>query len=273
MSNQLNKTQDQAGPSNGIDRKTIILAADSPEPASTEETQALPGCEGQEAQVRELHTEWIGLRRKSLRVAFQLGRILMHLHAALKEASPKRRWEPYVRDHLGIEPRTASNYMRIHREASCFASAGELLRPETISEMGIREALDILADLKTANGSNKNQQAADLDLKAKNESGSQKAAGQPPLQLVDGSQINLERLHWIDGLVPRSAIESWMSETAADSADPERGKIEARRQRVVIQIAAGINRACGKAEPSAAMELVDSSLDAIRMILRKSRIA
>lgn len=273
MRNQLKNTQDQAGASNGIDRKTIILAADSPEPASTEETQALPGCEAQESQVRELHAEWLGLRRNSLQVAIQLGGILVHLQAALKEANPKRRWEPYVHDHLGIEPRTASNYMRIHREASTLDSTGKLLQPEMISKMGIREALDILADLKTANGPKKSQQDADRDSKAKKEGGSQKDAGQPPLRLVDGRQINLERLHWIDGLVPRSAIESWMSETAADFNDPKSGKIEAQRQRVVIQIAAGINRACGKAEPSAAIELVESSLDAIRMILQKSRIA
>ena len=91
--------------------------------------------------------------------------------------------------------------------------------------------------------------------------------------MVDGSQINLERLHWIDGLVPRSAIESWMSEAVADFNNPQWGKTEAKRQRVVIQIAAGINRACGKAEPSSALELVESSLDAIRMILRLSRKA
>lgn len=273
MSTTISKTTKQAGSFNRSDRKTIIPTADSPEVASAEDSQALPGYESQESQVRELHAKWLSLRRNSLQVAFQLGRILACLKAELKKASPKRRWEPYVRDHLGIEPRTASNYMRIHREASTLDSIGKLLQPEMISEMGIREALDNLADLKTANGSNKNQQAADLDSKAKKEGGSQKAAGQPPLRLVDGSQINLERLHWIDGLVPRSAIESWMSEAVADSTDPKSGKIVAKRQRVVIQIAAGINRACGKAEPSAAIELVESSLDAIRMILRLSRKA
>jgi hypothetical protein len=273
MSTTKRKTIKQTGTSNRIDRKTINLAADSPDPARTEEIQTLPGCEAQESQVRELHAEWMSLRRKSLLVAFQLGGILEHLKAALKEESPKRRWEPYVRGHLGIEPRTASNYMRIHCEASTIDGIGELLKSETISEMGIREALDILADLKKAHGSSKNQQDADRNSKAKKEGGSQKAAGQPPLQLVDGSRIKIDRLQWIDGLVPRSAIESWMSEVAADSTDPKSGKIEARRQRVVIQIAAGINRACGKAEPSTAIELVESSLDAIRMILRKSRIA
>ena len=271
MSTTISKTTKQAGSFNRSDRKTIIPTADSPELASAEETQALPGCEAQESQVRELHAKWLGLRRNSLQVAFQLGRILAHLKAELKKASPKRRWEPYVREHLGIEPRTASNYMRIHREASSVASVGDLMKSETISEIGIREVLDILADLKTANGPRKSQQDASQDSKANKEGGCQKATGQPPLQLVDGSRINLERLQWSDGLVLRSLIESWLSEAAIDCADPNRVKIEARRQRIVIHLAAGINRACGSVKPSP--RLIASSLDAFLMLVRESWVS
>lgn len=75
---------------------------------------ALPGREAEEAKARELHGAWRDLRRKSLCTAIQLGGILTALKAELKDATPKRNWEPYVRDHLGIEPRTARNYMRLH---------------------------------------------------------------------------------------------------------------------------------------------------------------
>jgi hypothetical protein len=270
MSNQLKKTQDQAGPSNGIDRANNIIVSETPNLVKTESTQAPTGCEALEAEVRQLYAEFEGLARTTLRVAYRLGSKLTQLKAALKQGSPKLSWETYVEEHLGIRSRSASNYMRIHREASTINGIAELLKSETVSEIGIREALDVLAERKAKGGDVEPGQAVLKDKETKLSARAHKASAQPGLRLADGRQIKMERLQWVDGLVPRSAIESWVSEVAADSADPERGKIEARRQRVVIQIAAGINRACGKAEPSSALELVESSLDAVRMILRQS---
>jgi hypothetical protein len=204
-------------------------------------------------------------------VAYRLGSKLTQLKAALKQGSPKLSWETYVEEHLGIRSRSASNYMRIHREASTLKGIAELLKSETVSEIGIREALDVLAERKAMGGDVEPGQAVSKDMEAKLSARAQKASAQPPLQLVDGSQINLERLQWNDGLVPRSAIESWMSEAAIDCADPKRVKIEARRQRIVIHLAAGFNRACGSVTPSPG--LVVSSLDAIRMLVRESWLA
>ena len=120
------------------------LTDDPPEHSSL----SIPGRENDEAQVKELIGEWLDLRRRSLAIAMKLGRILTDLKAELKTARPRRFWEPYVRDHLGVHPRTASNYMRIWREASDLDKLGKNLESETISDMGIREVLDLLADAR-----------------------------------------------------------------------------------------------------------------------------
>jgi len=227
------------------------------------ESLALPGREAEESMVRELHTEWLDLRRKSLRVVIQLGGILTRLKAELKNATPKRNWESYTRNHLKIEPRTARNYMRLYRQASEIDTLGKFLKSETVSEIGIREALDFLAELAKAAKAESNA--------SKSTSGSRKmqseADKQHSLMLADGSLIDLNRSHWADGLVSLHMVESWMNRANSSSNDQGSMKLEARRQRAVVRIAAEINRVCGKAQPDAAAELAKSSLEVIRTLL------
>ncbi len=273
MSNITINTTNQAGPSFGTDRENINSTADFGQLASAGHTYALLGCEVQESKVRELHTEWLRLIRKSLSVAIQLGRILVELKAELKKAIPKRPWEPYVRIHLGIHPRTASNYMRLSLNASTINGIGELLQSETISELGIREGLNLLTEVKKASKITTDQEHPEHPKHAPSARGSSamsEADEQTTLPLVDGSRINMRTIHWSDGIIPRSKIESWLTEVSPEPDNPKKRRIEARRQRAVIFIAAGINHACGNSEPTAASELVESSFEIIRAMLRMS---
>ena len=230
------------------------------------ESLVLPGREADESKVRELHAQWLDLRRKSLAAVIELGGILTELKAELKKAMPKRNWEPYVRDHLGIEPRTARNYMRLHRKASEHDNIGKLLNSETVSEIGIREMLDYLAELDKA--------AEEGSSSSKGRGGSgktkPKATPGPALLLADGSKLDLERVHWSDGPISIRSVEAWMKRESPGSDDRAARQLVARRQRVVVPIVAGVNRACGKAESDAAAELVDSAFDVIRTLLKNS---
>lgn len=268
MSNKITSNIRQAGLT---DRETIISTTGTPESGSSGITQALVGFEEQESLIRELHAEWLCIRRRSVQVAIKLGGILAELKAELKKSRTGTLWERYVSEHLGIDPRTASNYMRIHHEASTVNGMLGLINSEMVSEMGIREVLDYLANLKKANIVTPDEQATDNGSETDEVIASHKAPGQPPILLLDGSQINLVKLKWKDGLVTRDAIQTWMS-ASADTTDKLTIKNEARRQRFVIQIAAEINRACGRGDKATAKELVESSLDAFRMILSNSLI-
>lgn len=228
---------------------------------------ALPGREAEESRARVLHGACRDLQRKSLSNAIQLGGLLTGLKSELKNATPRRNWEAYVHDHLGIEPRTARNYMRLHAEASQIDTLGHLMKSETISEIGIRDALDHLAELAKAA---KAEAAASKSTShsKKTKSGSSTETPRPPsLRLADGSHINLHRSQWVDGLVSLNSIQSWMSRVSPGSEDQEATKLEARSQRVVFHVAAGINRAWGKAQADTAAELVKSSLDVIQSLL------
>lgn len=228
---------------------------------------ALPGREADEAKVRELHGIWCDLRRKCLFTVIQLGRILRELKADLKKTTPRRNWEPYVREHLGIEPRTARNYMRLHAEASQVETLGQLMKSETISEIGIREALDHLAELDKAAKADSDSTKATRGSRKTKSGASTEASTPPSLRLADGSLIDLHRSQWAEGLVSLHSIESWIKRASAGSEDREAMSLEARRQSVVFHIAAGINRACGKVQSDTATELAKSSLDVIQSFL------
>ncbi len=228
---------------------------------------ALPGREVEESKVRELHEVWRDLRRRSLMTAIQLGSLLSELKASLRDVIPKRNWEPYVRDHLGIEPRTARNYMRLHAAASHVDTLGELLRSETVSDIGIREALDHLAELAKAAKAEATESKSS-DGSGKKKSGASTETSTPPsLRLADGSLIDLRRSQWAEGLVSLHSIELWMNHVSPGSEDREPMKLQARRQRVVFQIAAGINRVCGKGQTDTAAELAKSSLEVVQTLL------
>ena len=197
----------------------------------------------------------------------KLGRILADLKAELKTAKPTRFWEPYVRDHLGIHPRTASNYMRIWREASDLDKLGKNLESETISDTGIREVLDLLADARKKLidvGPSENSKSP-----RENESTSPGKLQDPPIDLADGSRLDMKGIRWKDGLITREALESWMGRIVMDPEGSREQKLRARRQRAVIHIAAGINRACGTADPPSAAELVESSFEDILAMLQE----
>ncbi len=271
--NTIHQTK-QSGQSNQFGRGNDIKASDTTCLEKIESTQSLDDCEQLEAGIRELHREYVSSSRTTLRLAYQLGAKLTQLKAVLKKQSLKVSWETYVHEKLQIHPRTASNYMRVFSEASTIEGGiSELVNSDASSKLGIREALDILAERKAQNAVEESGNAATEEVKPTPSATPEKAHDQPALKLADGSRIKLERIQWSDGLLPRSAIESWLNEAPTDSADQQSRKIEARRQRVVIQLAAGINRACGKADSSTALELVESSLDEIRKILHKSHIA
>jgi hypothetical protein len=253
-------------PANSTDPAPVDSASPPAQTAESpldSESLALPGREAEESEVRKLHTEWSGFQRTSLEVAIKTGGILAVLKADLRKITPKRNWESYVRNHLGIEPRTASNYMRIFHKSSNPDTINLLQKSETISEIGIRDALNILAELnKSASGEAGSKN--DTNRKSSN-------TGPPPFRLADGSSIELKRLQWADGLISRRSLESWISRINQGDHDPNAQKIEARRQRAVVQIAAGINRACGKAKPEIAAQLVDSSFNVIRTLMAESK--
>lgn len=232
------------------------------------EQLALPGHEAEESEVRELHGVWLDVRRKSLGIAIQLGRILTKLKAELKTAIPKRNWEPYVRDHLGIEPRTARNYMRLFKKSSSIETLGKILKSETVSEIGIRDALELLAEHDKA-GKEKSTSPKSYTGSEKSQSGV-KGSPRPNIQLADKSLIDLKKSRWVDGLIPLRSIESWVTHASSECDDKESVKVESQRQRAVVQIAAGINRACGKASPEKATEIAKASLEAVRQILTDS---
>lgn len=235
-------------------------------PEADSESLAIPGREAEESEARKLHDDWLGHQRKSLGLAVKLGGILN----SLKPDVPHGKWEAYVGQHLGIEPRTARNYMRLHREASNINTIANLSKTETISDLGIRAALDLLADLKKASKSAAEGSNEDGDSGKRKSSASDIAAGPPPLRLADGRNVDLKQLKWIDGPISRRSIESWIDRSSPDAGDPKATKVEARRQSAVVQIAAVINRACGRAKPEAATELINSSLEVIRTLMREA---
>lgn len=202
----------------------------------------------------------------------KLGCLLADLKAELKTAKPRRLWEHYVADFLGIHPRTASNYMRIWRKAADLDQIGENLKSEMISGLGIREMLDFLAetrkDLSHEVESSKNSQSSEENKTA--DSG--KRHGDSPIQLADGSRMFLKHIHWSDGLIARKSLESWVMRVVPDAQGEGEQKLTARRQRAVIHIAAGINRACGTADSSSAAELVESAFEVILSMLREDPI-
>jgi len=267
MSKNTDKTHTQAGHPDGSHRKMTTLPSDPQRLATSRKTLALPGCEATESEARQLNAEIVALGRKALVDAVRLGGILTDLKAELKGARPRRNWEPYVRAHLGIHQRTASNYMRLFRHATHFDSFCRLVNSENLSEIGVRRTLDTLARQK---GSGQTPPASSG--KAERTGGrdpgtSQAGTGKAPFGLADGSCIEPRRLRWVDGIISRRAIEASMLDIGADLDTPEKRKTGAMRQSAAIQIAAVINRVCVDVEPSAALSLLDPSFEAIRKIL------
>ncbi len=238
--------------------------------ATPTENLAIPGKEDEESKVRKLHAELLALGRTSLEFAIEAGDILAALKTELRNAVPKRKWQPYVRDHLGIDPRTASNYMRLYRRFSDIESIGTAKRTEMISDTGIRKALDYLAEIDKAARKNSGRKKAGGDTKRSKASSSNDPIGPPPLRLADGRSLDLGQLHWKDGLISSHVIGSWLSRFEPDAADPKAEKQEARRQQAVVHIAAGINRACGRARPDVAKELAMSAIEVVQRLLEKT---
>lgn len=216
--------------------------------------------------MKALFEQWLDLRRRSLAIAMELGCILAGLKAELKTAKPSRLWEPYVETCLGIHPRTASNYMRIWREARALDQIGNDLPSEIVSEMGIREMLDLLAE--TRKDVTNDTESSKSSRKDKN--ANLRRLEDTPIQLADGSGMDMKHIHWSDGLITRKSLESWVMRVDSDAQDKGEQKLTTRRQRAVIYIAAGVNRACGTGDPSSAAKLVESSFEDILTMLQEN---
>lgn len=87
--------------------------------------------------------EITNLGRRSLELAIELGRDLSELKSLLKEECPQRLWEEYVNDEIKLNPRSASNFMRLHRHEETIRQS------ENFSDLGIVGALKSLAKKPT----------------------------------------------------------------------------------------------------------------------------
>lgn len=94
-----------------------------------------------EARVKELHSELQALGDRALTLAMKAGKIL----CKIKNDGSHGNWESYVKNDLGIHPRTASNYMRL---CSYEDEINKWMHKKSISDLGVRAALDYLAKKK-----------------------------------------------------------------------------------------------------------------------------
>lgn len=216
-----------------------------------------------EKRARKLNQALWNHASKSLEVAIQLGEILVELKNRYRQESSERNWETYVKEELHIEPRSASNYMRMFRNRHEILAA----KTETVSEMGVSGALKFLANSKKHSSANGGQ-----ELEALPPESPEGHAGvtKPMLDLADGSKVCWEKIKWKDGLISKSTIENWISKSKADPAEK---KSAARHQRAVICVAAEINRQSGAADHDDAKIVMQQTLQTMLEILESQENA
>lgn len=213
------------------------------------------------ARLKEVHSKLNKLAKITFKLAREAGEILCRI----KEKTPHGKWEQYVVEELGIPPRTASNYMRIWRETSHLKGALEFVNSENISDLGIRNVLDYLAEQKKSSPpqSDDNSPAP----KSGPISTSQATAS---LSLVDGSKIPLSKIGWKAGLITASSLEEAFSEMVSQTKSHDGEKGIAREQRFIVEIAACINRRTGTANPDTASNIAQSALQKVIDLISKS---
>jgi len=105
------------------------------EPPSVGEEETLTPLQQTEIETRNLIKELDSLSRKALAKAFRAGELLQSLKKQINHGE----WTEYLKCTLGVQPRTASNYMRLFNERESLEDdSGQLL------DVGIVEALSLL---------------------------------------------------------------------------------------------------------------------------------
>lgn len=82
------------------------------------------------SSLKKLHAQFEKNARESYKLALQMGEIL----TVQKEAMTHGEWNPWVDEHLPFTVRSASTYMRLHRER-------EYLESEGVSDLATADAL------------------------------------------------------------------------------------------------------------------------------------
>lgn len=212
-------------------------------------------------RVKELHSQLNKLAKKSLLLAREAGEIL----SRLKDKTPHGGWEAYVEKELGMHPRTASNYMRIWRKTSSFDKIGEFLKSESVSEMGLREALDHFAKPKQQTSTK-----SDDGSPALKPCPGPKSQAHATLSLADGSQLSFKKIGWVEGPIPKVSLENSLIDLASQDEMPADKKVVARQQRFVAEIANTINRCSGKAKSDVAMKIAQPALKIVSNMISES---
>ncbi|MCP5536111.1 MAG: hypothetical protein H7A51_07715 [Akkermansiaceae bacterium] len=212
-------------------------------------------------RVKELHSELNKLAKKTLLLASEAGRILCRL----KEDTPHAQWESYVQKELGIHPRSASNYMRVWTQLSHWETSGEFLKSESVSEMGMREALDFFTEQEESATTKSERPSPKVPVK-------RRAAPQPHefFSLADESKISFKKIRWKEGLISKDCLETSLSKLTSKDETPRETKTLARQQRFVAEIAASINRCAGMTRPEVATKTAQAALEIVSKMISES---
>lgn len=246
----------------GVNAPNVLIhnkPAHRPPAPATDESPAFPVDHVRptsiEREIRELNAELRILQRKCAARTVRIGRLLLEL----KENTEYGKWESYVENQLGIPPRTASRYMNLWKRVQTVAGIGEIFSSAKLAELSVTDLEDWLDRLE--GGEVPKREKAQSQPKAK-----------PPvesmlLSLADGSEVDLKRLGWKEGLLSRQKLENCLRQTKHADGDV---KQRARFERVVLRVAASVNLACGKADRTTALRVVDAAFSTIRDLLEES---
>lgn len=92
------------------------------------------------AAIRKEHDAALSAASKALHHALEAGRLLDEARQQVQHGS----WESYVRDSCGIAPRTASLYLRLHRNRD------RLPNRQRVADLSVRQAAKLLSKPKEA---------------------------------------------------------------------------------------------------------------------------
>lgn len=195
----------------------------------------------EEEEIKKLHRQLIGFGHKALELAIQIGEKLQ----ALKAKQGHGKWGDYVENVLGIQSRTASNYLRLAQNKE------ELRKSERFADLSPTEALAELRRLKKAESE---------------EEDSESSAEEEDFVLADGRLLKPQKLAWQDGLFGRDRIDSALKHISETPEDKD-GPPTAIQQQVFLYLASGINAGCESAEPAEAVSVVRAALKEIEVLL------
>lgn len=219
-----------------------------------------------ESRVKELANDLRNLARRNLKTCWELGRTLQELRDDTEHGS----WEKYVRGTLGIHPRTASNYLKLAREVPSIEALGVLMKSESVSDLGVREALDLLSSRSA-------KLATSTPIAAKKVDGTdvpgERPASETRFSLADQSDYDFKAHGWQDGLISESRLRSRLQHPAANQAGLADTKSTARLQRFVIELAMAVNRSCGRADQSNSVRVAHLALEELKALLPKPNSA